>query len=88
MKIVLTAIDAPLAAAWEAFCGGVEGVEIYRGSIFDVACDAVVSPANSFGFMDGGIDALYMARFGDDIQMAVRRAIYERHHGELIEAWS
>lgn len=34
------------------------------GSILDAHCDAVVSPANSFGFMDGGIDALYSSYFG------------------------
>src|SRR4051794_7571100 len=84
MKVVLTAVDEPLAAAWEAFCGDVEGVEVYQGSILDVDCDAVVSPANSFGFMDGGIDALYMAYFGSTIQFLVRQAIYDRHHGELV----
>ena len=26
--------------------------------------DAIVSPANSFGFMDGGIDMVYSKRFG------------------------
>ncbi len=84
MNIVLAAVEKPLADAWERFCGHVEGVSVYRGSILDVSCDAVVSPANSFGFMDGGIDALYLDYFGPDIQMRVRRAIYERHHGELL----
>src|SRR4051795_8384399 len=84
MKVVLTAVDEPLAAAWEAFCGDVEGVEVHRGSILDVQCDAVVSPANSFGFMDGGIDALYLRQFGDEIQERLRRVIFERHHGELM----
>lgn len=84
MKIILSAVEEPLARAWETFCGDVPGVTIHRGSILDVACDAVVSPANSFGFMDGGIDALYLEYFGADIQMRVRRAICERHHGELV----
>ncbi|MDQ2829023.1 MAG: macro domain-containing protein [Chloroflexota bacterium] len=84
MEIILAAVDEPLARAWEQFCGDIDGVTIFRGSILDVACDAVVSPANSFGFMDGGIDALYLDYFGLDIQMRVRRLIYERHHGELV----
>src|SRR4051794_242696 len=84
MKIVLTAVEEALARAWEQFCGDVSDVTVYRGSIFDVDCDAVVSPANSFGFMDGGIDALYMRFFGPEIQMRVRWAIYKRHHGELV----
>src|SRR4051812_29543142 len=84
MKIVLTAIDEPLAAAWEAFCGDVEGVEVYRGSILDVACDAVVSPANSFGFMDGGIDRLYTQFFGVGVQERVQACIRDCHDGELL----
>jgi O-acetyl-ADP-ribose deacetylase (regulator of RNase III) len=84
MNIVLTAVDEPLARAWEEFCGDVEGVTTYRGSILDVACDAVVSPANSFGSMDGGIDAVYMDYFSSNIERSVRRAIVERHHGELL----
>ena len=84
MKLILSATEAPLADAWEKFCGDLDFVEIQRGSILDADCDAVVSPANSFGFMDGGIDGLYMDYFGPEIQLIVRRQIYEHHRGELI----
>lgn len=84
MKIVLTAIDESLAHAWEKTCGDLECVQIYRGPIFDVGCDAVVSPANSFGFMDGGIDLLYCKFFGRNIEKRVQQAIAEFHHGELL----
>lgn len=83
MEIILTAIDDALADAFEVHCGNIENVSVHRGSIFDVECDAVVSPANSFGFMDGGIDAWYCWRFGDGIQDAVRMAILRFWHGEL-----
>lgn len=88
MQIILTAVEEPLANAWEEYCGDLPDVTIHRGSILDVPCDAVVSPANSFGFMDGGIDALYMHYFRHssqtDIQAIVRRAVRERHAGELV----
>lgn len=84
MQIILTAVDEPLALAWEEYCGDLANVTIHRGSILDVPCDAVVSPANSFGFMDGGIDLLYMHYFAADIQMIVCRAVYKRHAGELV----
>jgi O-acetyl-ADP-ribose deacetylase (regulator of RNase III) len=84
MKLVLTAMDAALADAWTQFCGDLDGVSVHRGSILDVACDAVVSPANSYGFMDGGIDALYVDKFGTAVQDRLRRAILTRHHGELL----
>jgi O-acetyl-ADP-ribose deacetylase (regulator of RNase III) len=84
MRIILTAVDAPLAEAWERFCGEFDCVRIHRGSIFDVTCDALVSPANSFGFMDGGIDALYTQRFGHHVQRRLQEMICEHHHGELL----
>src|SRR4051812_42998244 len=84
MKIILTAIDPGLVAAWSKLCGDLGGVEVHRGSILDVQCDAVVSPANSFGFRDGGIDALYFEVFGAQIEERVRRAILARHGGELL----
>ena len=84
MKLILSAVDASLADAWEKFCGDLDFVEVQRGSILDADCDAVVSPANSFGFMDGGIDGIYMDHFGAEIQLVVRRQIYEHHRGELI----
>jgi O-acetyl-ADP-ribose deacetylase (regulator of RNase III) len=84
MKLILTAVDESLAAAWTKFCGELDFVVVHHGSIFDVDCDAVVSPANSYGFMDGGIDAAYMWHFGKEIQIRVRRQIFDRHHGEIL----
>jgi len=84
MKIVLVAIDAPLADAWQRHCGDLDLVEVHRGSILDVDGDAVVSPANSFGFMDGGIDLLYSRHFGWGVQERLQQAIREHHHGELL----
>ena len=84
VRIVLTAVDAELAEAWTRHCGDLADVAVHRGSILDVACDAVVSPANSFGFMDGGVDALYLRRFGEGLQRRVQSAIRAHHHGELL----
>ncbi len=84
MNIVLTSVDAGLAEAWARFCGDLDCVTVHHGSIFDIACDAVVSPANSFGFMDGGIDLLYTQHFGWHVQDRVQEAIRAEHHGELL----
>jgi hypothetical protein len=69
MKIVLAATEHRLADAWEAAFAGVADVSVHRGSVFDVACDAVVSPANSFGIMDSGIDALYLTGSGSRFRL-------------------
>lgn len=84
LQIVFAAVEDSLADAWELFCGDLPFVTVHRGSILDVRCDAVVSPANSFGFMDGGIDMFYSQCFGWGVQERLQRAIQTRHHGELL----
>lgn len=84
IEIILTALDRELYEAWQKFCGDLPDVTVYHGSILEVECDAVVSPANSFGFMDGGIDMLYSRSFGWGVQKRLQKLIQERHHGELI----
>ena len=84
MKIILTATEPGLLDAWKKFCSDLKSVVLHAGSILDVPCDAVVSPANSFGFMDGGIDARYSQHFGWHVQDRVRKLILEHHNGELL----
>jgi O-acetyl-ADP-ribose deacetylase (regulator of RNase III) len=84
LHIVLAAVEPDLADAWQQVCGDLPNVRVHRGSILDVACEAVVSPANSFGFMDGGIDLRYSQRFGWQVQERLQAAIRHRHHGELL----
>jgi len=84
LQIVLSALDAPLADAWQTVCGDMDCVRVHRGSILDLNVDAVVSPANSFGFMDGGIDMRYSQHFGWKVQERLQTFIQERHHGELL----
>ena len=59
-------------------------VDVSCGEIFDASpADCLVSPANSFGHMDGGIDAVYLRRFGFQLQDRVQAAIEKDHAGEL-----
>ena len=83
-RLVLVAVDDSLASAWARLAHDLPGIEVHRGSIMDVECDAVVSPANSFGFMEGGVDAAYVERFGVRIAMRVREQILEHYGGELL----
>ncbi|MFG1644329.1 macro domain-containing protein [Amycolatopsis sp. NPDC049252] len=62
---------------------GVAGrVRVHRGSVLDVVAQAVVSPANSYGWMRGGIDAVY-ARAFPGVEQHVRSAVLAFHGGEL-----
>ena len=84
MRIILASPWKGLLDAWGEYCNGFSDVEIFDGSIFDVQCDALVSPANSFGIMDGGIDAQYTAYFGKIVQDRLRLKILTHHQGELL----
>lgn len=82
LRLVLSALDEPLAAAWRDVAADRTGVEVHQGSVLDLRVDAVVSPANSYGWMRGGVDALY-ARAFPDVEQSVRSAVLAYHGGEL-----
>ncbi|MER7082142.1 macro domain-containing protein [Saccharopolyspora kobensis] len=82
LQLVLCALDEPLAAAWQEIADDRAGLSVHRGSVLDLAVDAVVSPANSYGWMRGGIDAVY-ARAFPEVEEQVRSAVLAYHGGEL-----
>lgn len=83
MQIVLCDIREDVVSAWKS-CFRDTGVEIACGSILDAGCDLVVSPGNSFGFMDGGIDLVFSEYFGWDVEKKLQNKIIEEHNGELL----
>ena len=84
MVIILADLQPKVVQAWQNSLGDYPNVEIHNGSIFEVPCDAIVSPANSFGFMDGGIDMAISRFFGWHVQERLQEIIKTKHHGELI----
>lgn len=84
MKIVLADLQGQLIEAWQKIGHRKEYVTTHHGSIFNVECDALVSPANSFGFMDGGIDMAISNFFGWQVQERLQQVIQTKHHGELL----
>ncbi|MEB3369464.1 macro domain-containing protein [Saccharopolyspora mangrovi] len=82
LQLVLCALDEPLAAAWQEIAESRPGISVHQGSVLDVQVDAVVSPANSYGWMRGGIDAVY-ARAFPEVEEQVRSAVLAYHGGEL-----
>ncbi len=84
VRLTLAALEPDLADAWETIAAKLPDVSVHRGSILDLHCDAYVSPANSYGFLDGGIDAVYRKHFGDSLQAAVRDRIAAKYHGEIL----
>ena len=84
MKIILADVNLNIVEAWQEICSELDDVEIYHGSILDIKCDAIVSPANSFGFMDGGLDLRLSYFFGWHVQENLQKIIRTKHHGELL----
>ncbi|WP_118974002.1 macro domain-containing protein [Taibaiella koreensis] len=84
MNILLCAIAANLAEAWNMFFKEAENVRILETDITQLSCDAIVSPANSFGFMDGGLDYALSERFGWHIEKELQARIKALPEGELL----
>jgi O-acetyl-ADP-ribose deacetylase (regulator of RNase III) len=81
--IFLHTLDSDMAIAWTTAFKSISDVLIVEGDILNDRCDSLVSPANSFGFMDGGIDLAYLGHFGPEIQSRVQARIRSDFHGEL-----
>lgn len=77
--------DSDLVKLWEEHFPEVDNIEISHGDIFDnITADAIISPANSFGFMGAGINLIYSKYFGWDLQNQLKECIEEYFHGELL----
>jgi O-acetyl-ADP-ribose deacetylase (regulator of RNase III) len=83
MKLILTDINPALCRAWENAFKDLPNVEIVHGYFESIpAFDCMVSPANSFGLMDGGVDAAITRFFGVGLMQAVQKRIIEDYLGE------
>src|SRR5262249_9491767 len=78
MNLHLIDLNERLVEAWGVVFQQFPEVTIQQGDLLAVAEHCVVSPANSYGFMDGGIDAAYRAFFGAQIERTVQEAIARR----------
>ncbi|GHE26632.1 uracil-DNA glycosylase [Streptomyces vinaceus] len=83
LRVVLTDVNERVVEAWRAAFADTPGIEIRRGSILDEDVDAWVTPTNSRGRMDGGVDAAVKRHLGPGIQLRVQRAIRDRFAGAM-----
>lgn len=75
----LTLIDTnrELVDAWLMAFQNIAEVNIMHGDILKHAKNTLVSPANSYGDMGGGIDLAYRYFFGRDIECRVQQKIQD-----------
>ena len=83
IQILLRDKNIDLVNAWSKEFKDDHNVKISCGDIFGLSADAIISPANSFGFMDGGIDLRYTIYFGLDLQKSLQNKIRSDFYGEL-----
>ena len=83
MKILLVDRGPAMVRAWRSAFADRDDVEVFEDDYFARPAAAMVSPANCFGIMDGGLDLAIRDTLGHSMQTRVQRAIVENHHGEL-----
>lgn len=83
MKIILVDPNAALCDAFKEYFAELPYIEVVKGYFENLpAYDCMVSPANSFGIMDGGVDAAITAYFGRQLMERVQQKIVEKFMGE------
>jgi O-acetyl-ADP-ribose deacetylase (regulator of RNase III) len=83
LSVVLSDVNAKVVQAWQSAFADTPEVQIVKGSILDQRVDAWVSPTNSQGRMDGGVDAVIKRHLGAGIQLRVQHAIRDGFDGTL-----
>lgn len=82
MQLSFVDVDADVANALRRAFATFPEVRVECGDLVAIAHDTIVSPANSEGLMDGGIDAVYCEAI-PNIQRIVRDAVLRRPEGHL-----
>lgn len=84
MKIQLIDLNKGMCDQWNLHFKDCIDVIVHHGDFFSLTTDCVVSPANSFGFMDGGLDMVITERLGWQVQEKLQTQIKEKYFGELL----
>lgn len=83
MKLILVDMNAGVCAAWQEYFKALPEVEIINDYFENLPeYDCMVSAANSFGLMDGGVDAAITRFFGEGVMRRVQERIIAEYLGE------
>lgn len=82
-EITLVDPKRELCLEWKKSFEGFSHVKIVHGKFESIKeYDCLVSPANSFGLMDGGVDLAIRNYFGMRVQYNVQKRIQKEYYGE------
>ena len=83
IHLILVDPNHGLCEAWHEQFDGLPNVEIVNDFFEKLPqFDCMVSAANSFGLMDGGVDLAIIRYFGDALKSRVQKQIIEEYRGE------
>jgi len=83
IKVVLVDINPKMIKAWKETFEENPEVEILQGSMLEQKVSAFVSPTNSRGSMDGGLDGVIKNHFGAAIEGRVQAKIGQLYGGQM-----
>lgn len=83
VKVVLVDINPKMIAAWRETFEENPEIAVVHGSMIDQDVSAWVSPTNSGGRMDGGLDAVIKGFLGGGIEKTVQSAIHAQYAGAM-----
>ena len=82
-KLYLIDSKPELCEKWRQVFSRYPEVEVLTGDYFQQSADAIVSPANSFGIMDGGLDLAIRNELGFQVETDTQEVIVNKYHGEM-----
>lgn len=83
-KLVVSVRSLRIYQAFASTFANREDVEIHQCDIMSLPdVQVLLSPANSYGFMAGGVDQVYVYAFGAALEARVQEAIRTSRGGEL-----
>jgi O-acetyl-ADP-ribose deacetylase (regulator of RNase III) len=81
VKVVLVDVNPKMVQAWRDTFEENPEVEVVHGSMLDQNASAWVTPTNSKGSMDGGLDAVVKKKLGAGIEARVQKEIARMYGG-------
>ena len=86
MKIYLIDINPLMTTAWKKYFSDVNDVLVvcddFKNFLNNNDVECIVSPANSYGLMDGGFDLAITKYFGVSLMNSVQKYILKNYFGE------
>jgi O-acetyl-ADP-ribose deacetylase (regulator of RNase III) len=83
VRVILVDVNPKMIAAWQSTFAEQKEIEVISGSMLAQQVSAWVTPTNSKGNMDGGLDGVIRKHFGAKIEKSVKQEIARLYKGDI-----